>query len=148
MSLKYVDLGITDDLRAVVTDVKAGEVYLFDLVTDEEEDNPFDAESEEPELVLYEALDFFSYKAETIEETEVAGRNLDGIYKVKVAQPTKPLKEGLYTYINFSDGAEITEGVLMAFTYRLSTLVYLKVDSTQDVPKTWEEIVEGGLINV
>lgn len=140
MAIKYADLGITEEIRSVVSEVKSGEIHLFDNSPIEPKPNPFDPDAVQDTFVHYLSMPIFSVRNTFNEVRDRGGSFMDGTYKVTVALPELPLKEELFAYINFSDEAFIASGVVDEFKINLSTLVEIFVDTTRNIPFDWEYI--------
>jgi hypothetical protein len=136
MSLKISDLGLTEDLRALVTELKSSEIYFIEMVKDHP--NPFQPDRDAPEIVYKaDALSFVPVKTEG--EAEYAFASMDEhYYQATIAMPPHPYKKMLGTHLYavaiFSDGADAITGSVERLTFNLSSLVTVYIDAKEQIP--------------
>lgn len=134
MSLNIQDLGIQDDILAVMEEVGQGKIYLFRQTTTQA--TPFSVG--ETTLELVGSQPFISLKDGTIQNRKKFTEAVDGVYTVKIGLPRFALDTGLFAYINFSNGVRVVQGVLTKVEKQISTITLLEVDSRDNIPKDLE----------
>lgn len=135
MSLYIQDLGITEDVREVISEVSQGKIYF--LTAEKEEDNPFSSSSETITPVFKGESDFISFEDRSKQVRYKFGESEEGIVACKIAKPEYEVNEGDYVFLSFSGGIYRANGIVREFGINISSIVEIEIDMKENVPFSW-----------
>ena len=131
MSLNIQDLGITEDIRQVITEVSQGKAYFFRQSSSEP--NPF-RYSGNPDLAYLGSLDLISFDDGSLLSRKKFKSSEDGIFNFKTGIPTFGIQEGDFCLLDFSQQTVEKEATVTKISYSISTIVSFEIDVKENVP--------------
>lgn len=131
MSLNIQDLGISEDIKDVFSEVSQGKIYFVTSVTPES--NPFSTNQTAYPNLIGES-DFISFQDESSLRRYSFSQSSEGIFSCKTALPDFSLKKGVYAFLSFSGGIRQVTGVVKNFQIGISSIVKIEIDSKENVP--------------
>ena len=105
--------------------------------------NPYEYSASAPTVVLNGAPAINIKQISAEQARSEFGAVEANYYRVVIAAPPTPdaLSAGLYAVINFSNDTEIVAGVLERIDYKLSGLITLTINTTENVPFEPEDVL-------
>ena len=136
MSLNLQDLGLIDTVREIVGELNSGRLIIVSNRADNT-NNPYTREPLNPQIKgVYPII---SFKDDTIRSRLQFGEVESGLYHCTIALPPEPINISDYCFIDWSEETRIVPGVINRVEYRLSSLVYVGIDSKESVPFSWQQ---------
>lgn len=130
MPIKIKNLGLTAALRGVAQSVSSSELYIIERR--DENDNDFEAEDAHYELI--QTLPAFGVRQMSSEEARYEFGAIEASFvRCTIATPRFEIESGQYAILNFSDGGAIYKGVIERVQPKLSSLIYVYINTAVSV---------------
>lgn len=137
MSLNLNDLGLVEVVREIVEDLNSG--YLVVVRPDNpESENPYVMAETVPQIVGYYPL--IGFKDGTTRSRYEFGQEESGLYRCTIALNQDEIFIGDYLFLDWGQETKVIPGIVSQIENRLSSLVYITLDSKESVPFEWSEI--------
>lgn len=141
MSLDTYDLDLLSELREVVDEVKSARLILVEEEVSESQ-NPY-----QPSVPVHTKRfdgSAFALKQLSAEQARYEFGAVDAsYYRCTIATPNPILgfEQGWYAQINFSRGLRVIEGLVERIDYKLSSLIDIYIDTTANVPFSFNQFL-------